>query len=126
MSKPLTPDELPPLSNPPTPQEVFNRAYLGLKSQDFTRCTNPRGGCVMVDDAGRHCAIGWVDPTLGEAAMIPKELRHTMADAAGLLFIDLLMEAHDNPVGNMETRLRQFAAHYKLTVPGDTQETSNV
>jgi hypothetical protein len=115
--KPLTPDELPPLSNPPTRQEAFNRAYLGLKSQDFTRCLfNGFGGCAMVDDAGRHCAIGWIDPTLPAEAVTPKELR----DALGRDFLDRLMSAHDNSYYTMDARLHEVAKVFDLTIPGAT------
>lgn len=50
----------------PTKQEMFNRAYLGLKSQGFRQARCERTGACeyyMLDgDQVLRCAWGWVDP----------------------------------------------------------------
>lgn len=43
-----------------TNQEIFDAAYMGLKSQGFEQCMDEAGEVFAYDDGnGHHCAIGW-------------------------------------------------------------------
>jgi hypothetical protein len=47
-----------------TKQEMFNRAFLGLRSQNWERCLDESGVCKYTSGS-EHCAWGWVDLSLG-------------------------------------------------------------
>lgn len=121
----------------PSRQEMFNRAWNGLKSQGFTRCRQEGNSmdpsCMYDDGQGHHCAWGWVDPE-GTATMDGYFLSGTvrnLADrgiglAARLSYEDQgfaveLQVAHDNSPTpeEMQTELRRIASKYHLAVPGD-------
>lgn len=94
-----------------TKQEIFDRAYLGLASQGFQRCTVSAKGvelyCAYSSGDGRHCAWGWVDTTLGpevEGAVsndIPGLAMMLRALGRGdiIRFGQELQNAHDRPAG---------------------------
>ena len=47
-----------------TPQEIFDKAYLGLKAQG-KQCTAAHGGCVYNGPNDTHCGIGMlVEPSV--------------------------------------------------------------
>lgn len=107
-----------------TKQEMFNRAYRGLASQGFERCTSGEGkhGCLYVDDNGRHCAWGWVDTSL------TKEVSGYIGSIGGIAatlgqknkyFAARLQQAHDNAVTpeGVKNRLKQLAKEFDLKVP---------
>lgn len=48
-----------------TPQEAFDKAARGLKSQGFRRSADGMG-CLYNGPEGRHCAVGWLLVGLGE------------------------------------------------------------
>lgn len=125
-----------------TEQEMFNRAWIGLKLQGFKRCSvdESDSGCKYKID-NTHCAWGWVDPAgtadslvaygsvyglvtrqTGVAAQLP-------SDPAGprLFFAMKLQRAHDLPSGYdrpdgytpeaVEASLRGLAKKFNLTIP---------
>lgn len=118
----------------PSRQEMFNRAYLGLKSQGFQRAHSLADGCLYLMDDGKRCAWGWVDPegTVNQWGQPMVGSVTTLASrgcgiAAGLGLDDMefamdLQEAHDRtdlwPAdGRMAGALAKFAAKYGLTIP---------
>ena len=105
-------------------QEMFNRAFIGLASQGFTRCMSG-GDCVYLADDGRRCAWGWVDASLGagdngdvgnlrdQGIGIAAKL-----DDDDLLFAMELQATHDESTNTaLQEDLRLFAARKHLTVP---------
>ena len=135
------------MEQPLTRQEMFNRAYKGLASQNWEKCLeiNPVGRrplCVYDDGAGKHCAWGWVDKSLGP------EVRMTVEDlvvgkiglAAELATDDVpfakeLQRAHDRydpknvfvnmPNQPMKKRFEDFAARWNLTIPEEKEENGS-
>lgn len=105
-----------------TTQEMFNRSYVGLRSQNWEQCIGATGVCVYSDGNGRHCAWGWVDPELENCGILVGNL--TIGVAKFLtpeqrLFATDLQNSHDNAdsAANMERRMRDVANKYSLTVP---------
>lgn len=90
-----------------TRQEMFNKAYLGLKSQGFKPCVDARGHSTYDDGNGRHCAWGWVDEeSWGEQGPV-LSLKTKLVNAArdsweflskDCLFISGLQSCHDDRV----------------------------
>lgn len=116
----------------PTRQEMFNLAYLGLKSQDWQRCESG-GGCVYDDGKGHHCAWGWVDPELwiayaGGPVTVNGKVVTLHAKVVGLaarlteqdlIFAQLLQDAHDEAYDSihMKRNFVRLAVNYSLTIP---------
>jgi hypothetical protein len=125
-----------------TKQEMFNKAFLGLKSQGFERAATEKDGCMYAvrDDAGKvvkRCAWGWVDPVATEhvSAGAIWTLRRLGVGLAAELdgfqdeylavpgsdfdFADQLQKEHDHAVwpAGVEQGLRNLAARFGLTVP---------
>jgi hypothetical protein len=108
-----------------TNQEMFDRAWHGLQSQGFRRCTGPDGRPTYVNDGGWHCAWGWVDTaqrakcaTVATLCNLREGLAATL-DEQGLKFAMALQTAHDygkTPWG-MEANLRELAKDCGLVVP---------
>lgn len=112
-----------------TKQEMFNRAWTGLKAQGFTRAWTAETGCVYAAPDGRRCAWGHVDLSLTAEDEDDTSIPNLRAagiglaaelDGPGLTFALVLQDAHDVAYvpGHMETRLRALAGHYGLTIPG--------
>lgn len=107
-----------------TLQEMFDKAWNGLKSQSFERCYSvDKEACVYDDGKGKHCAWGWVDEeswTYGQRGVV--DINTTITTSLSfdkLRFAQNLQQAHDkgaNPE-NVVLRLRELAADYGLTVP---------
>lgn len=116
-----------------TIQEMFNRAYIGLRSQNWEQCIGPNKNhtgdmrfqsqaCVYSDGKGKHCAWGWVDPELenygvsvtnlsvGVAAFLTPEQR---------VFAEGLQDAHDSATSaeDMQQRMTDVAKNYDLEIP---------
>lgn len=109
-------------------QDMFNKAYIGLRSQGFQQCYIQGEGCMYSDGNGKHCAWGWVDPESWEIDVGSVDDLHN--DGVGiaatlneheLYFANKLQNAHDNTTGllenNLQDRLIRLAAMYSLTVP---------
>lgn len=111
-----------------TRQEMFNKAFLGLKSQGFQQCLNlAKETCVYNGPNGTHCAWGWVDPTIpaqfNEDTSL-ETLKHKGVGLAAtlrpgdLIFAENLQDIHDeNEMPHkMEQALLEFAKNEDLTV----------
>lgn len=110
----------------PTRQEMFNRAWNGLKSQGWNHAAEGTV-CVYLTKDGRRCAWGWVDPENTPYRI--RTLIHLRADNVGIagrlsypdyLFAIELQSAHDSWLGSapsLELAMSTLASRYKLTVP---------
>ena len=103
-----------------TKQEMFNRAYVGLRSQDFEACKRI-GRCAYSDGKGNHCAWGWVDTSLDDEAG-PVNKVPGLAKGLGEKQMEFALElqaAHDNAEDppDMKRRLHNLAKHYDLKIP---------
>lgn len=119
-------DESAGVSDVPSRQEMFDRAFRGLRAQGFERCATPEGCLYQDPSTGRRCAWGHVDTSLTEADRGP--VGHLREEKIGLAaripwndldFATALQRAHDNALGpgTMETMLRGVAMRFDLTVP---------
>lgn len=126
-----------------TKQEIFDKAWNGLKSQGFERA-HDGVGCVYYmqrDDKVLRCAWGWVDPEatqaggcggsvftlrdrgIGLAATPEFEVESTYVATPGSLMhlAEELQIAHDGHEARvpevMQQNLRAVAARFGLTVP---------
>jgi hypothetical protein len=130
-----------------TRQEMFNRAYLGLKSQEFKRCLDVMtGSCVYAGQIHLndgtifkgHCAWGWVDPSVsahhtGSVEMLRRRQVGLAANLVGtgqdsdIQFAMQLQQAHDSAITaqDMKALLTNFAQYYDLTIPdpGSSRQT---
>lgn len=135
----------------PSYQEMFNRAWNGLKGQNWQTCLFKSGdGCSYDGHNGMKCAWGWVDPEgtkdylnpeTGAMKQVTGTVRSLRNDAIGLAallndeqieFAVDLQIAHDRSVDiygkyddSMESRMRKVAKKYNLTIPGEESENSN-
>lgn len=109
----------------PSRQEMFNRAYLGLKSQGFNQCMID-GTCVYNGPNGQHCAWGWVDtvPDRHNGVSVGTLAFRGIGLAARLSLDDLnwadkLQACHDQAFDAraVKVRLETFAAKCDLTIP---------
>lgn len=131
------------MSEIPSNQELFDRAWNGLKSQNFTRAFLGDSCQYAVRDAEgtvvKRCAWGWADPegTEGCGAVVVGDLAYDgiglagrlraagfLQPRSGLALAKSLQQAHDGAtdvdegdVFGMQARLRKVAADYGLTVP---------
>ncbi len=108
----------------PTVQEMFNRAYIGLRSQNWEQCIDSNHSCVYSDGNGRHCAWGWVDPELNGSitTTLVEDLGYGIAkllNPGELHFAIELQDAHDgaDSAEDMEARMRELADSYDLVIP---------
>lgn len=113
-----------------TRQEMFDRAFIGLRSQGFQRCVDDTATCVYHGRNGTHCAWGWVDPdgtphgNSGGGVLTLRVAHRGLAARLSeddLEFAVDLQSVHDSgwarSTVQMEPRLRDFASKYNLTVP---------
>lgn len=113
-------------------QEMFNRAYIGLKSQGFKQCVREDGECLYSNGSGMHCAWGWINPdtTLEEGDGLADygniDKIYAELDASGKDFARALQNLHDtnNNPKVMERALYRFAGLYNLNIPSTTTETT--
>lgn len=111
----------------PSRQEMFDRAFRGLRAQGFERCAANHYGCLYEDlNTGRRCAWGHVDASLtgADSGSVWHLRREKIGLAARIPLNDVdfamaLQRAHDNAMGpgNMEELLRNVAERFGLTVP---------
>lgn len=108
-------------------QDVFNKAYRGLRAQGFVRSMYAgRWGenCAYNGEGGRHCALGWVWPIPQEyngCALydLPNECMVGEPSDEDKAFLGRLQRIHDS---NCEPRymaedLANFAAVHGLDIP---------
>lgn len=121
-----------------TRQEMFNRAVIGLYSQNWQHSFE-NGVCVYASKDGKiHCAWGWVDPSLDndDAGTVSdmydyKESTKQLLRLTDKIFADDLQQAHDNSIHgardynnlSLEQSMREFGKKYNLTWPLDTVES---
>lgn len=122
-------------------QQLFNRAWEGLKSQGFERSVVvPRGGygnrCVYRGDEGRRCAVGWliedknyhpnfdldsfsVRDVVLEGGIGDLDPSLSKEDCREVSFLQALQEAHDgaDDPDRMQVRLREVAMEFDLDAP---------
>jgi hypothetical protein len=105
-------------------QEMYNRAVIGLRSQNWERAVDENGNCVDCTPGGARCAWGWVDPV---ATKHMWENVATLRDsgvgvAASLSDVQLtfalaLQSTHDSKLPGMEARLRDLGHRWRLDWP---------
>lgn len=117
-------------------QELFNKAYLGLKSQGFVKCealeidehTGEEEPVCRYTLNGNHCAIGWVcdgyqqlpEETAALASTCHTYLNIKISQSREV-FIRKLQKLHDEdesstPEGMMKG-LEEAAGLFNLTIP---------
>ena len=108
-------------------QEIFDKVYLGLKSQNFEQSYSG-GACMYRSPNGLKCAAGWLIPDEmyceiyeGFSAEHPfiRQQMFGQFDDQQIAFIQALQELHDNCADpdDMQRILNNFAELHKLTVP---------
>lgn len=119
-----------------TNQEMFDKAYIGLRGQNFERAINSRGGCVYLNSDGKRCAWGHVDTSLD--ATHSGSVSYLRLEGIGLAaqlddgqtwFATQLQAAHDaifDDTGRsaqaqtpamVKEALENLARKYNLTIP---------
>jgi hypothetical protein len=105
-------------------QEMYNRAVIGLRSQNWERAVDEDGNCVYCTTGGAHCAWGWVDPaeTKGKFGSVATMKDCGVGIAAGLSDVQLtfalaLQSTHDSKLPGMEARLRDLGHRWRLDWP---------
>lgn len=112
-----------------TRQEMFDRAVRGLASQNWVRCVDAVGICMYTLEDGKHCAWGWVDPSLpvGLGLGDVGTLRARGIGVAGtlpkhdLLFACSMQSLHDRAVTRVGMRddFVEFGKKHGLIWPSD-------
>ncbi len=112
----------------PSRQEMFDRAFVGLRSQGFKQAKARCGAkCAYLDvTTGFRCAWGWVDTALTYQVEPVRSLSRGIATTlspADLNWAMELQDCHDsaNSPGEMKRLLLSHAAFYDLTVPEDVK-----
>lgn len=128
-----------------TKQEMFNRAWIGLRSQTFERAAQPNGYCEYKMENGKRCAWGWVDQEHAErirgdvydgnragvgllANLNPEDLlfarelqvAHDYARArrsTAVSHLDLAAAKYNYLPLEVENNLRKLAAFHNLSIP---------
>jgi len=125
-------------------QEIFDKVYLGLKSQGFQQSVTDFGSdpnclisvCQYRGEEGRKCAVGWLIPDEAYSANLEKEgsircndllietlktigIREEYTD-----FLSELQSIHDSfkYPDEMQANYDRYAKDHKLTVPQDLSE----
>lgn len=112
-----------------TRQEMFNRAWNGLKAQGWQRSYDG-DRCVYVHPSGLRCAWGHVDQSLtdkfngeGDVYYLSSSSHESLAselNGADLDFAAQLQFAHDHADERpMEGAMRSLAFEYGLTIPDE-------
>ena len=126
------------------PQEIFNRAYEGLRKQGFELALS-QGTCQYRTEDGKRCAVGQLIPESkyrlefenisisafdSETSDEDKCKIDSIIHAAGLrpsqkvrIFLRHLQQCHDYGIdpADMKRRLNNFAAKHNLTIPTESQ-----
>lgn len=111
-----------------THQEIFNKVYLGLKSQGFQQSWDSSLElCAYRGDDGLKCAAGWLipdelyNPEFEGSAVSQLVKRSGKADPSKLFddtaFVSQLQAIHDCFKNSMQERLEKFAEENGLEVP---------
>ncbi len=118
-------------SEVPSRQEMFNRAWNGLRSQGWRKAMRNEATCTFLTADGLRCAWGWVDPEgtvvngmsrLGGVMSLHLE-RHGIAGLLSLQdaeFASKMQCAHDDAGnGALRAAMVQFAKDYGLEIPSE-------
>jgi hypothetical protein len=109
-----------------TRQEIFNVAFLGMKSQGFKMSVNGNGVCAYRSPNGLKCAVGFLIPDdkyskslEGLSASSEVILGITEVSPHDKRFLKDLQEIHDISFSpdNMSYDLKVFAENHRLTIP---------
>lgn len=113
-----------------TKQEIFDKAVIGLHSQNWQRCLDTSAtvaNCRYNGPNNTHCAIGWVFPINSlfyegcDAEVLLNESHIPMIPNTNnsARFYLSLQACHDNALNehDMQERLCKFARCYKLRLP---------
>lgn len=117
----------------PSRQEMFDRAWRGLRGQGFVRSASRDGTgvCLYVSQTGARCAWGWADPSLRaednhRGSVVDLHYGTTRGVAPSLSEDDVdwateLQRCHDNGItpSLMESNLRAFALRFNLVIPDE-------
>ena len=112
---------------PMTRQDMFNKAYIGLKDQNFEKAWDGASkGCMYRDKRGRKCAIGFLIPDFAYNHWFEGKRVEQIYEVLGFQdrdanFLNELQHCHDGAgdPADMRNRLRHFAMMNRLTVPED-------
>lgn len=114
-----------------TNQEMFDKAWHGLKSQGWRKAIANGVGvaCSYLTSDGWRCAWGWVDPEgtvvngIARRGTVYSLRDEKIGVAAGLdygqtRFAQDMQDAHDHAkTDRLEDAMRDLAKKYNLTVP---------
>ena len=112
-----------------TKQEIFDKAVIGLHSQNWQRCIDPNivsfTSCVYNGPNNTHCAIGWVfaidsfSEGSDAAALFIESCLPPIPNTNSVKFYLNLQACHDTALdeSEMQLKLRNFARRYKLLLP---------
>lgn len=105
-------------------QEIFDRAYTGLKGQGFRQARDADGKCVGLASDGTRCAVGHAYPGLTPGRRISDAYYQAHRDLGddwkGSAFLRALQRAHDDLPSDpdrMQARLAHVAITYGLAIP---------
>lgn len=116
-----------------TRQEMFNRAWKGLKAQGWQQAIEGPT-CVYLTPDGRRCAWGHVDPegtAYGRGSPVSSLARNGIGLAAHLSPGDLsfaiqLQQTHDGAAPgdsrSLERAMRDLARLFDLSIPDEVTE----
>lgn len=116
-----------------TPQEMFDKAYLGVIAQG-RKSEKPNGGCAYRGAQGSKCGIGhlipddlahaWDDRTNSSIAHIRSTKAYPIPDfiVTNRSLACALQDAHDcceniDFINEFKYRMSKVAADFKLTIP---------
>lgn len=102
-------------------QDVFNKAYRGLRAQGFQRSVSSLGSCRYNGPGGMHCAVGWVWPIAasGEGYLACNLPIFDGLNQDDRTFVADLQICHDDSSFPMQSALTTFAARFELEIPPD-------
>jgi hypothetical protein len=109
-----------------TRQEIFDKIYLGMKSQGFRQCTDGYECRYRNKRKKLRCTAGWLIPDSDYNArkmegFLIKELDF-FKDMEHIDFIEEIQEIHDESmmIEEMRYRLQQLGLRHELEIPDDT------
>lgn len=111
-------------------QEIFDKAWNGLKAQGFRRSADEHGSCLYRGPNGLKCAIGHCisDEAFNHRWEGSRDEPFKAAGVGGwgsqkYEWAIELQNAHDtaSDPSDMEGGLRRFAKKHKLTIPGEAK-----
>lgn len=101
---------------PPTPQELYDNACLGIIGQGLEACMGPELGCLaMSADGKRRCAIAWSCTDVEPGKLTSPQWRTLAEDKLA----EALRDAHDDTLvidgpDAWRTRMAEIAIEHGL------------